>query len=248
MSGLSILNTWLNKNDPVKYINKTFDIYVDFNAHISGGFINKIKRWWIEKVTYPIMRHKVKKIQIDTANLLYDHPDLLVFVLTRFLLSLQMYIDIYKDITIEQLLDALFTPNTISINIDKDIVDSNKYLILGYNITIRSYIVSNLLNRAEDKFAITSISTNIEKSNYTISQIVYDTNDKNNFSMANVLYSKEFRLTPDGKLSNPNYILDNSILEEDLMYYRLMVSQFMAFIGGFFDELTKIYFIDIRAK
>lgn len=226
-------------------LTELFDIYIDYNKE-SNKFIDKVRRWWIEKITYPLLRYKVYKVGVNTAKLLFDHPDLLVFVLTRFLICLQIYVDKYQNITVEELLNILFPPNTISLKINRDIIDS-QYTILGYTLNIRSPLVTDFDNPKLDKFAILSLDADVQRRDYTISQIVYNT-DNDNISLAPVLYNKEFRLTANGRLSNPNYILDHSLLEEDLMYYRLMISQIMSFVGGFFDELTKIYFIKTNPK
>ena len=226
-------------------LSELFDIYADYNKE-SNKFIDKIRRWWIEKVTYPLLRYKVYKVGVNTSKLLFDHPDLLVFVLTRFLICLQLYVDKYKNITVEELLNILFPPNTISLNIKRDLIDS-QYTILGYNLNIRSPLVTDFDDPKLDKFAILSLDADVQRRDYTISQIVYNT-DSDNISLASVLYNKEFKLAANGRLSNPNYILDHSLLEEDLIYYRLMISQIMSFVGGFFDELTKIYFIKTKPK
>lgn len=245
MNGQSTLNTWLKKNDPLAVLTELFDIYISYNKE-SNTFLDKIKRWWIEKVTYPLLRFKVHRVGIKTAKLLFEHPDLLVFVLTRFLICLQVYVDKYGNTTVEDLLNILFPPNTISLRIDRDIVGS-QYSILGYSLNIRSPLVIDLNNISSDKFAILSLDANIQRKDYTISQIVYNT-DSDNISLAPIIYNKEFRLTANGKLSNPNYVLDHTLLDEDLVYYRLMISQIMSFIGGFFDELTKIYFLKTKLK
>lgn len=242
MNGLSILNTWLNKNDPVNCIQRIFEIYHSFYK-TSYKYIDKIRRWWLEKISYPLFRYNINSIETETAKLLFNHPDLLVFVLTRFLISLQMYIDLCKSITLEELLDVLFPPNTVNIKINRDIIDS-KFTVLGYNLVIRSPLVTDLDDINTDKFAITTLDVDVQRRNFIISQIVYNTKNETDYSIAPIIYEKEFKLNSDGKLVNPNYILDHDLLEEDLVYYRLMISQIMVFVGGFFHEITKLYFVD----
>lgn len=242
MSGTSILNTWLKKSDPVESVKKLFDIYSSFYKS-SNKYADKIRKWWLENISYPIFRFKIHRIEIETSKLLFEHPDLLVFILTRFLISLQMYVDLCKNITIEDLINVLFPPNSITIKINRDMIDS-KYIILGYSLIVRSYIVTDLDDIKTDKFAITTLDADIQRRDFIIAQTVYNTYDESRQSTAPIFYSKEFRLNSDGRLVNPNYILDHSLLEEDLLYYKLMISQIMVFIGGFFDEITKIYFIN----
>lgn len=246
MNGPSILNTWLRKNDPVLFIKDLFDIYNSFYK-TSYKYIDKFRQWWLEKVSYPIFRFKIHKTEVATAKLLFEHPDLLVFVLTRFLISLQIYVDTCKSASLDELLDMLFPKNSIFIKINKDIINSN-YTILGYQLMIRSCLVTDINDLKSDKFAITILDADVQRRDFTISQTVYDTFDESKYTTAPIIYSKEFRLAMDGKLTNPNYILDHSLLEEDLIYYKLMISQIMAFIGGFFNEITKIYFVHTEAN
>lgn len=247
MSGPSIANTWLKSNDPVKAVYKMFEIYNEYNS-LSDSFIDKIKKWWVEKVSYVFHRNKVKRIEISTAITLYDHPDALVFIFTRFLVALQTYIEIMK-INIEEIISALFPNNMVSLRIKTDTISGNMFAILNYELTIRSCIVTtNEEDKINDKFAITSIEVDLYNNTFIISQRAYDTNTESNYNTSKLLYSKEFRLDTDGRLSNPNYILDKTLLDEDILYYRLIISQLMIFVGGFFDEITKLYFISINKE
>ena len=247
MNGQQILNTWLKRNDPMIIIHDRFELYNKYNS-LKEGFINSIKKWWIRKVSYPLLRHRAKKVQIVTALLLYDHPDFLIFILTRFLVALQVYAEKYPKLTVDDIITALFPNNSIMLKIKIDPINMNAFSVATYELRIKSYIVTNEDDKINDKFAITTVEASIYNNYYTISQIAYDTNDESKYNTSKILYSKEFRLDADGRLSNPNYILDKTLLEEDIMYYRLIISQIMVFIGGFFDEITKLYFIEIKSK
>lgn len=244
----SILNTWLKSNDPMTIIHDLFSLYNKYNSLTADKFINKIKRWWIEKVSYPLLRHRSKKIQIATVLTLYDHPDCLIFILTRFLVALQVYVERYPKLTVNDIITSLFPNNSISLKIKVDPIDMNAFSVASFELIIRSKIVTDEEDKINDKFAITTVEASIYTGYYTIAQIAYDTDDENRYNTAKILYSKEFRLDDDGRLSNPNYVLDKSLLDEDILYYRLIISQVMVFIGGFFDEMTKLYFIDIKPK
>lgn len=248
MSGQSILNTWLKNNDPVRYVLKAFEICTKYNT--KPKYFNRLKKWWVEKISYPIFRYKVRKSEIKTSLILYDHPDLLIFILSRFLLALKTYSDLSK-LTIEYVLDVLFPNNAISLSLQTNPISFNKneLSLIGYELVVRTYISNNIDAKEEDyKYTLTTINTDIIKQTYTISQIVYDTNDESTFSTAKIIHKKEFKLGADGKLYNPNYVLDKTLLEEDLISYKLIISQIMAFIGGFFDEITKLYFIKPKAN
>lgn len=245
MNGPSILNNWLNKSDPIKGLTKAFEIYHTYNTSYDKSF-GKIKRWWIENVSYPLYRWRMNRLQIKTITILYNHPDLLIFILSRFLLALKVYSDFVK-FSIEELLDQLFPDNSFSLQLQTNPIAFNQtdLSFIGYNLVIRSFLTTD---QDQKKYAITSIEADLVKQEYTISQIAYDTDDENKYSTADILYTKEFRLGQDGKLSNPNYILDKSLLDNDLIYYKLIVSQIMAAVCGFFDEITRLYYIQQEVK
>lgn len=247
MNGQQTLNTWLKENDPMKVIHDLFDLYNRYNS-LKEGFINNLKKWWIRKVSYPLLRHRAKKIQIITAFALYDHPDFLIFILTRFLVALQVYTERYPKLTVDDMITSLFPNNSVMLNTKVNPLDMNTFSIENYELRIRSYITTSEEDKLNDKFAITTVEVSVYNKSYAISQVVYDTNDEAKYSTSKVLYSKEFRLDPDGRLSNPNYILDKTLLDDDILYYRLIISQIMVFIGGFFDEITKLYFIEVKPK
>jgi hypothetical protein len=111
-------------------------------------------------------------------------------------------------------------------------------------LIVRSSIVLNLAKPEEDKYTITSLDINVLHNYYHISQICYDNSNSFLSKTSKILFNKEFRLSSDGTLENPNYVFNKSLLEEDLNYYRLMISQLMIFLGGIIDSTTTIFFID----
>lgn len=247
MSGLATLNSWLKNNDPYKYVDKIYDIYLSYNTKSRFNIIDKIKHWWIEKVSYPLLRYKIIKSQRDTAILLYDHPDFVVFIITRFLVSLQAYTNRIKDLTPKMVIEQLFPNKDVIVNM-KVLQMPNSYQVQNYSIFVRSLIPTVANDIKGDKISITNLEVDVLSRTYVINQKVYDTNKVEELSTAKVLYYKEFRLDEDGKLSNPNYILDRSLLDDDLIYYKLMISQLMIFVGGMFDTITTIYFIDLDSQ
>ena len=109
-------------------------------------------------------------------------------------------------------------------------------------LTIRSSIVLDINKPEEDKYTVTNVEMNIQHNYYNISQICYDNSNSFLSKTAKILFNKEFRLSKDGTLENPNYVFNKGLLEEDLNYYRLMISQLMIFLGGIIDSTTTIFF------
>lgn len=250
MNGLALLNSWLKNNDPYEYIDKVFEIYNAYNTKSKYDIINRIKHWWIEKVSYPLLRYNINKSQIKTAKLLYNHPDFLVFVVTRFLVALQSYSNRIKDVTPQMIIDNLFPNHDVVVHM-KSTVIQNGFQVYNYSIYVRSFIPATIDdddNNTEDKVTITNLEVDVHKRTYVISQKIYNTNKIEEYPTADILFYKEYRLEEDGKLSNPNYALDRSLLDEDLIYYKIMISQLLIFVGGMFDTITTLYFADLNSQ
>ena len=104
----SILANFLKFNDPVPLLKQIADIIQSYNKQ-SWNLIDSIRRWWIVKWKYPFFKAKVDGMEKDTADHLFNHPSLLVFVVTRYLVYLSQYCTAFG-IKIEQFLDATFPP------------------------------------------------------------------------------------------------------------------------------------------
>ena len=242
----STLNNFLKHYDPILIIPKIVKIINGFNKS-NWRILDSIRRWWIVKWKYPLMRLKIKRMQDATANFLYKHPDTLVFIVTRYFVYLMQYCNVFK-VDPNTCLDSIFPPDTLYIKMNTEELKDGGAKITNYNIIIKSCIPVNYDKPQDDKFCITSLNVNTESREYTISQTCYDTYNPSLASTAKVLYSKEFTLQENGRLYNPNYAFSEELLEEDLEYYRLMVSQLLIFLGGLLEASTIIFFIEPNMK
>ena len=179
--------------------------------------------------------------------MLYNHPDQFVFVVTRYFVYLVQYSHLFK-IDPNDLLDSIFEPNTIYMNMESEMMSDNSSKITKYTVIVRSFIPKIFTDPKEDKFAITNLTVDVERREYKISQICYDTNDATKFATAKILYDKSFYLQSDGTLYNPNYILSKELFDDDLDYYRLMISQIMIFLGGLLEASTELFTIKVNPK
>lgn len=242
----SILSSFLQRSDPSLLIPRLISIINDYNRD-SWRIFNAIHRWWIVKVRYPLFRYLVRKVQQSTADMLFNHPDLLVFVVTRYLVYLVRYCDIFK-IDPNTCLDSIFPPGSLHMSMDTQGLADGSTKINHYNVVVRTLIPNpqDLKDRSLDKYSITRLEVDVDARAYKVSQICYDTNDPAKASTASVLYDKGFELARDGTLYNPNYAISKDLLEEDLEYYRLMVAQIMVFLGGMFEASSVVYFVEVK--
>ena len=182
-----------------------------------------------------------------TADLLYDHPNCLIFVVTRYFVFLSQYCH-WCQININRCLDTMFPPNFLHLNLHTEPLSDDAIRITGYEIILRGMIPNpvDLRDRSGDKYAITKLEVNVDDSDFKISQTCYDTNDPNNASTASILFDKQFNLQSDGTLYNPNYAFSKELFEEDLSHFRLMIAQLMVFLGGMLEASSTIYFMEVK--
>lgn len=195
-----------------------------------------------------MFRRLVKSVEESTADLLYNHPDCLVFVVARYFIFLSQYCQ-WIGTDIHKCLDALFPPGSVYLNFRTEALANDTKRIIGYEVLVRTLIPNpeDLQNREGDKFAITRLEVRVDENVYHISQTCYDTNDPINASTAKVLFDKQFELQSDGTLYNPNYAFSKELFEEDLNYYRLMISQLMVLLGGILEATTTIFFVQVKS-
>ena len=190
----------------------------------------------------------VKSIEESTADLLYNHPDCLIFVVARYFIFLSQYCQ-WIGIDVNKCLDGLFPAGSVYLNIRTEALADDTKKITGYEVLVRTLIPNpeDLKDRAGDRFAITRLEVKVDENVYRIAQTCYDTNDPTKASMAQVLFDKQFELQSDGSLYNPNYAFSKELFEEDLNFYRLMISQLMVLLGSLLESTTTIFFVQVEA-
>ena len=240
MNGPTTLSIFLRKNDPNLFLKELFSMHSKYSK-CNDGLMSKIYQWWVEKIKYPYYKYKIYKAQMETVDLLYQDPSLVTPILIRYVQFLLGYCQI-QDLTVDEFLYHLFQDG-IKINYKSD---GNR--IVFFSIYIQSLMDKELINTEEDKVATTLIELDLEAYRNKYSQVIFDTSNPFNASTANILQDNHFDLGLDGKLHNPNYILDASLLEEDLQKYRLIISQLMIFLGTVFDEACSLIFYKMEQK
>ncbi len=228
-------------HDPILLLKPLTELCKDYNKD-SWRIINSFKRWWVLNITYPLFRRKVFQSESFTAELLFKHPEALILVVTRYFLYLISYSKMF-DINPHTLVASIFPSDMIHMDMDTT-TENNNIRLDAIHMVIRSAIVLNLAKPEDDKYAITTINIDTNHQQYDISQICYDNNSAFMSKTSKILYNKEFRLSSDGTLINPNYILNKGLLDDDLNYYRLIISQVMIFLGGLIDSTTTVFFFD----
>lgn len=241
------MTDFLNRYDPSLLLPKMMKMVADFNRQ-SWGIIDSIRRWWITKVRYPLFRRMVRKTEEYTADLLYDHPDYLIFVITRYFVFLVQYCQ-WLHMEIGQCLDGIFPPGSVYLNIHTEPLTNDTTRITGYEVIVRTLIPNpvDLKDRSGDKYAITRLEVDVDSSIFKLSQVCYDTNDPTKASTSRVLFDKQFNLQSDGTLYNPNYAFSKELFEEDMNYFKLMISQLMVLLGGMIEVTTTIFFMEIKS-
>lgn len=213
----------------------------------------KLKQLYIEHIKYPRFRNKIKKVQMKTAEVLYDHPNYMVFVVTRYITYLLIFCKIFK-ISHQKYLDAIFDIGVLHFEVEYEEYDNphtgKEIKVKSYKLIIRAPIsmTVDVDDDTNDVFGITTLEVEVDTTTYKIRQSVFDCKSLLDVPTARRLYDKEFTLQIDGKLHNPNYILDHSLLEEDLNVYRLMISQIMIFMGCMLDASTQLYFLKNKSS
>lgn len=238
MNGPTILNNFLKRDDPNLFLKDLFSIHSTYTK-CKDNIFGRLHKWWIEKVTYPYFRYRVYKAQLETANLLYEQPSLITTVISRYIQYLVFYTNIIKDLSINDLLYYLFG-DAIKFNVR---IEQDE--ILYYSIFLQSIMDKDIIHEDDNKISIVLVELDFENKETIFTQVIYDTDNADEAKLADILYEHQFILGLDGELSNPNYVFDKSLLEEDLVKYRLIISQIMLFLGGVFDETCKLKFFKI---
>lgn len=241
------MTDFLNRHDPSLLLPRMMKIVTDFNRQ-SWGILDSIRRWWITKVRYPLFRRSVRNTEEHTADLLYEHPDCLVFTVTRYFVFLVQYCS-WLQMEVGKCLDGIFPPGSVYLNLHTEPLPNGSMKITGYEVIVRSLIPNpiNLKDRSGDKYAVTRLEVDVDQSVFKLAQTCYDTNDSTKASTAPILFDKQFNLQSDGTLYNPNYAFSKKLFEEDMNYFKLMIAQLMILLGGMLEAATTIFFMEIKS-
>ena len=240
---------FINEYDPMKLLDPFIDIINSFAKNSSKYQVfNTLKKLYIINMRYPLFRRKVEKFEETTVNYLIKHPDMLIFVLSRYLTFFGSYCNIFN-IKFDNVLDDLFNKDEFVLTLETEKIKDN-IIVNAYTMIIRSIIPKDadvLFNMDKDLFTITRIEADITRRHFDLSQVVYDTEKFEDIKTAPVISNKEFVLRKDGRLHNPNYAFDINILEDDLMHYRYMIAHIMGCIMDIYDRMLTIKFLKIKS-
>ena len=244
------IQSFINKYDPLKLLQPFIDICNSINKltmDTNYTFFKYLKAIYIVKVKYPLFRRKVKKFEDNTAIYLLDHPNWLVFILSRYLTFFGQFCSIFNA-KFEDILDKLFNKDEFAFTMETKPL-ANGYEVTSYNMIIRSMLpkeLNTLLNNNKDVYIITKLEADLDSKRFNLSQVIYDTTKLEDIKTAKCLSNKEFILKDDGMLYNPNYAIDQSLLEEDLLHYRFMISHIMGCVSELFSSLLILQFVKIK--
>jgi len=241
MNGLKI---FLEKYDPVRVNDILYHI---LNMHYkncskeTNKIISKLRAWWIRKVTYPLLQRKVDKINTYAINLVVNHPETFVMVISRYICYMINHCKMFN-VTFKELVKILFNDETITLNMElEDLENNNGKQIKSFDLIVKGNIPLPIkVEDKKEKFSVTTLNADMENKIFSISQIGYDTNSKDDYSTSRILYKKNFELRGDMKLHNPNYLLDSSIKDEDNMCFVFMICHIMSVFCNILQGTTLI--------
>ena len=231
------LNQFL-KHDPNKILGRYIEILNSYNDN--KGFIPyiKFKQWWIMHISYPWFKRSIDVTIKNTLFTIYLYPKTFIIVVIRYMIFVINYCKSFG-YSIDKLLDLIFPDRSVSIKFDTDRYD-NENFVTKFHIHVESNTPSVLYEGL--KYTITNLEADTDTSYLTIEQTIYDCNNKDIYSTANVISRKYFRLGEDGDLYNPNYKFDEDLYKNDMIVYKMAIAHILSVLCGIMDSVTNIKF------
>ena len=235
MNGLKV---FLENYDPAK-INNDLLYILQMYSKDTNKISNFFRKLWVKKVSYPLLRRKIDKINTYAINLIIKNPETFVMVIARYLCYLTNHCKIFRT-SFEKLTQLMFGKDIFKINMELEEITQGLQ-VKSFNLVVQCNIPLPIeLETKEEKFAITTLDADMENRIFNISQIAYDTTKKEEYHTSRILYDKKFELRGDMKLHNPNYVLDRNLKQEDKKFFVFMICHIMLIFGQFLDGTTMI--------
>jgi hypothetical protein len=214
-----------NKENDVGQLMRLFTMYMKFLNSLSNlgmamstqktwfdKFINKIKLWYFVNWKYPRIQKFAMNSMSRYLKTVEKYPNRIIPVLLSFIEFLLTYAATAEKDT-EEIIKRVFKENelTIQSNLDLDTTDEN-VVMDWFNVICRS---TETFDSFENKYTITKANVNLLDGTCELTQTIYDCEDEFHAKTADLLKFKYIKIDGDGNISNPNYLLDSAIKEDD---------------------------------
>lgn len=241
------LSTLQNKYNPLIAIERFTKLINSVNEanKIKNRFIRVIRQLYLIKIECKRFRKFVDKILKVNIKSAIENPDLFLIIATNYILCILDYCKL-TNTNIDDLLAKVFSQNgeeSVSIFFGLNKVDEGR--LSKYHIIVRSKSPSD--RYFKDKFIITKLTVDIDGFTCTIEENIYDCKTYEESKIGNrLIRNKTLRIGNNGRLYNPNYILDTQLLDDDYVIYKFMIIAIMCALSTIVESITAIKII--RAK
>ena len=199
----------------MKFLNSLSELGVAMNNQKTwlDEKINKAKLWYYVEWKYP----RLIKYSTDTlmkySKELDKNPSAIFSILLSYIEFLLTYSATAQKDMNKIINSVLENDNSLTIQSNLDLVeDDNEAIIEWFNIICRT---PESFSNFENKYTITKINVNLLDGVCKITQTIYDCEDEFHFKTADVLKFKYMKVDDEGNITNPNYLLDSTIKDDD---------------------------------
>ena len=198
----------------MKFLNSLSNLGIAMNTQTSwfSRIINNIKLWYFVNWKYPRIVKFAENTMTKYIKTIEKYPNRIIPIFLSYIEFLLTYAATAEKDT-NDIIKTVFPNNefTIQSNLDEDSTD-DMVVMDWFNIICRS---TETFNNFENKYTITKANVDLLSGTCELTQTVYDCEDEFHAKTADMLKFKYIKIDSDGNISNPNYLLDTAIKDED---------------------------------
>ena len=197
----------------MKFLNDISNLGVDMLNQKTWyqKLINNIKLRYYMAWRYPRLIKYTQDTMLKYLDIAIDNPEKIVPILLSYIEFLLTYAaTAEKDV--KDVINAVYKNNEFTFQSNLDTTEDKTVVMDWFNIVCRS---KESLYQYEDKYTITKANVNLKYGTCEIQQTIYDCEDEFYAKTADMLKFKYMKILDDGTISNPSYLLDNVIKDED---------------------------------
>lgn len=195
-------------------LKKCRDVIGNARSLTQISIIKRLKLAYYTYFRYPRLQNKLTRILNDNIFQAAENPMKFMHTLAQTLVVLLAFNPFDKEddlnLFIKQVYDEVNVYNPLSIYL----VQASENQLEKCNLVIHT--VSHLKDFYFGKVISINIMFDIMRAICEIESVIHDSEDPKSYSDCAVIYHKNFAILANGRLENPNYVLDNTLEANDL--------------------------------
>lgn len=211
----------------VCFLQILIDIKATYNDIVKNPSTkNSLKMWYLVSIKYRILIRKAENMMINDSNGLKSKGNIYPIIMNYFFNFIYAFCESTK-FKMDDVLNRMYKDK-----LGYNLIDINSKSGRNDGYPDKITIITRVLCKPEfddtitvPRFSITKMDIDARAYSYTIERTIYDCEKYEEYSTSDKIEYKYYKVSDDGSISNPNFVLDKTIEDEEYKKFYSMIYQ-----------------------